>query len=168
MSRGLPPAFIIAQASAHAAPNIGSEQNAVNWIRAAAILASLDPIQRGYLMKDATGRLRLAPLRKLGSIDIQASQPDQPNMLYEYALHNLSDADFTFTGTASAESDILLRALAPKFGYDAARSTEFNTGFRNRVLAHLSGERLLILYGNGGIERVQEEITKLKNNGLIK
>jgi hypothetical protein len=165
--RGMPPALVIAHASAHGAPNAGNEFSVVNWIHAAAILAGVDPIEKGYLMKDATGRLRLAALRQLGSINIQASLPNQPNMLYEYVLHNLFDADFTYTGTASVQSDLLLRILAPKFGYDAAQATRFNTGFRNKVLAHTGAERLLMLYSTSGIGRVEAEIARLKSAGVI-
>ena len=168
MARGLPPAFIITQASAHGAPNAGNEHSVVNWLRAAAIIAGVDPVERGYLMKDATGRLRLAALRQLGSVNIQASLPNQPNMLYEYVLHNLSDADYTYTGTASVQADLLLRILAPKFGFDAAKAAPFNTEFRDPVLANTGGERLLILYSNGGIGRVEAEIAKLKTAGVIK
>jgi hypothetical protein len=167
ISRGLPPAFVIAQASAHGAPNAGNEFSVVNWLRAASILASVDPVARGLLMTDATGRLRLAALRSLGSINIQASLPNQPNMLYEYVLQNLSDADYTYTGTASVQSDLLLRTLAPKFGYDAAQATRFNTEYRNKVLANLSAERMLMLYATLGIDRVEAEIVKLKTAGVI-
>jgi hypothetical protein len=168
IARNFPAAYVIAQASAHQAPNAGNEHFVVNWIRTASILAGVDPVERGYLTKDATGRLRLAAVRKLGSINIQASLPNQPNLLYEYVLHNLSDADYTFTGTASAQSDLFLRILAPKFGYDAADAKKYNTEFRNPVLSNLSGERLLILYANGGIERVEAEVAKLKTAGIIK
>eukprot|EP01037_Dinobryon_pediforme_P008844 gene8844-8935_t len=167
IARGMPPAQIITHASAHGAPNAGNEYSVVNWIRAASILVDIDPIERGLLMKDATGRLRLAALRSLGSINIQASLPNQPNMLYEYVLHNLSDADFTYTGTASVQSDLLLRTLAPKFGYDSAQATRFNTEFRNKVLAHEGAERLLMLYATKGIDRVEAEITKLKAAGFM-
>lgn len=168
IARNFPAAYVIAQASAHQAPNAGNEHFVVNWIRTASILDGVDPVERGYLTKDATGRLRLAAVRKLGSINIQASLPNQPNLLYEYVLHNLSDADYTFTGTASAQSDLFLRILAPKFGYDAADAKKYNTEFRNPVLSNLSGERLLVLYANGGIERVEAEVAKLKTAGIIK
>ncbi len=94
MARGMPAPFVITQASAHGAPNAGNEFSVVNWLRAAAIMVGQDPVERGYLMKDATGRLRLAAVRHLGSVNIQASAPMQSNLLYEYVLHNLSDADF--------------------------------------------------------------------------
>ena len=168
MLRDMPAEYVITHASAHGAPNAGNEHSVVNWIHAAAILAGVDPIERGYLMKDATGRLRLAAVRKLGSINIQASLPNQPNMLYEYVLHNLSDADYTYTGTAAVQSGLLLRVVAPKFGYDAAQAERFNTGFRNPVLAHTGAERLLMLYSNGGIARVEAEVTRLKTAGAFK
>src|SRR5215475_2037046 len=53
MSRGLSPAFVITQASAHSNPTSGNEYKVVNWIRAAAIMAQIDPVARGYLMVDA-------------------------------------------------------------------------------------------------------------------
>ena len=168
MARGMPAPFVITQASAHGAPNAGNEFSVVNWLRAAAIMAGQDPIERGYLVKDATGRLRLAPVRQLGSVNIQASAPMQSNLLYEYVLQNLSDADYTFTGPAVVQSEIFLRTLAPKFGYDPADATRYNTQYRNVVLAHLSAERVQILYANGGIGRVEQEVAKLKAAGALK
>ena len=76
MARGMPPAFLIAHASAHGAPNAGNEFGVVNWLRAAAIITGADPVERGYLTKDALGRLRLPPVRQLGSINVLASLPN--------------------------------------------------------------------------------------------
>lgn len=168
MARGMPPAFVIAQASAHGAPNAGNEHSVVNWLRTAGIMAGIDPVERGYLMRDGAGRLRLAPTRNLGSVNVQASLPNQPNLLYEYVLHNLSDADYTYTGTASVQGDLFLRILAPRFGFDAAEAARYNTEFRNPVLSHLSAERIYLLYASGGISRVEAEIGKLKAAGLLK
>lgn len=168
MARGMPPAFLIAQASAHGAPNAGNEFSAVNWLHAAAIIAGIDPVERGYLMKDALGRLRLPPVRQLSSMNVLASLPNQSNLLYEYVLQNLSDADYTYTGPAVVQSELFLRALAPKFGYDPADATRYNTGYRNPVLTHLSAERVFILYANGGLPRVETEIGKLKSLDLVK
>ena len=112
----MPPAFLIAHASAHGAPNAGNEFSVVNWLRAAGIITGIDPVERGYLVKDALGRLRLAPVRQLGSMNVLASLPNQSNLLYEYVLQNLSDADFTYTGPAVVQSELFLRTLAPKFG----------------------------------------------------
>lgn len=167
MARDLPAAEIITHASAHAAPNAGAEYNAVNWIRTAAIISGVDPVAKGYLKMDALNRLRLAPQRKGGSVDIQASLPNQPHMLYEYVLHNLSDADYTYTGTATAQSDLLLRLLAPKFSFDAAEATKYNTKFRNIILSHLGAERVHITYVNGGLEAVEKEVAALKAAKII-
>ncbi len=139
MKRGLPADFLITVMSAHAAPVNGNEYKVVNWIRAAAILAQVDPVQAGYLIKNQQGLLRLASLRA------------------EYTLHHLSDADFVFTGPAAVTVDALLKELAGKFGVAA----QFNTQFRNPVLAYLSAERLMLLYGNGGMEAVEAEISKV-------
>ncbi len=167
MARGMPVPFVITQASAHGAPNGGNEFSVVNWLRAAAIMAGQDPVERGYLMKDATGRLRLAAVRQLGSVNIQASAPTQSNLLYEYVLQNLSDADYTLTGPAVVQSEIFLRTVAPKFGYDPADATRYNALYRNVVLSHLSAGRVQILYANGGIGRVEQEVVKLKAAGAL-
>ena len=78
IKRGLPPQFVITQASAHAAPAEGSEFMVVNWIRAAAVIAQVDPVAAGYLIKDPQGRPRLPPLRRLAELPIQQSLPDEP------------------------------------------------------------------------------------------
>ena len=168
MARELPPPFIIAQASAHGAPAAGNEFSVVNWLRAAAILSGVDPVARGYLVQDQAGRLHLAPVRRLGSINVLASLPNQSNLLYEYILHNLSDADYTFTGSAVVQGELFLRMVAPKFGYDPGDATRYNTEYRNPAFSHLSAERIQILYAGGGIERVEAEVSKLKAAGLIK
>jgi hypothetical protein len=167
IKRGLPPQFVITQASAHAAPAEGSEFMVVNWIRAAAIIAQVDPVAAGYLIKDPQGRPRLPPLRRLANLPIQQSLPDEPNLLVEYVLHNLSDADHGFTGSALSEVQIVLEAVAGRFGYDPADAGVYNTRFRNAVLANLSAERLQILYADGGVEAVVAEIERLKHAGLI-
>src|SRR5262249_19594288 len=92
MKRGLSPAFVITQASAHSAPTSGNEFKVVNWLRAAAIMAQIDPVAKGYLTVDGHGNFRLPALRQLGSINLLAATPSQTNLLVEYALHNLSDA----------------------------------------------------------------------------
>jgi hypothetical protein len=167
MSRGLSPEFVITQASAHAAPAEGNEFMVVNWLRAAAIIARVDPVAAGYLARDPQGRLRLPPLRHLSDVAIQQALPDEPNLLVEYVLHNLSDADHTFTGPAVAEIQIVLKAVAGRFGYDPNDAATYNTKFRNPVLATFSAERLQILYAAGGADAVVAEIEKLKQAGAI-
>jgi hypothetical protein len=165
IARGLPPAFVITQASAHSNPTLGNEFKVVNWIRAAAIIANVDPVKAGYLAPDASGNLRLPPLRQLGRIDLPAA--GQTNALAEYTIHNLSDADFTFSIPAVTSAQVVLATLAPRFGFDPADTARYNTRFRNVALSHLSAERLLILYGNGGLEAVTAELETLRRRGVL-
>src|SRR5205823_4869494 len=136
----------------HIAPVLGNEFKVVNWIRAASLIARLDPVVAGYLTKDARDRLRLPVLRKQGSFDLQGSLPDQSNLLVEYALHNLSDADNVFATPAIVQAQQLLATLAPKFGYDPTQRAVYNTKYRNPVLSYVSAERLQIIYTNAGLD----------------
>jgi hypothetical protein len=165
MVRGLPPALVITQASAHANPTLGNEFQVVNWLRAAAIIARIDPVQAGYLAPDASGHLRLPPLRRLGSVDLPAA--GQTNLLAEYTIHNLSDGDVTYSAPAVAEVQVLLANIAPRFGYDPADPVRYNNRFRNVVLSHLSAERLLVLYSAGGLDAVEDEVEALRRGGVL-
>ncbi len=166
MARGLSPAMVITQASAHSAPTLGNEFKVVNWLRAAAIVARIDPVAKGYLVQDAQGNFRLPPLLALGEgVDLPAA--GQTNLLIEYQIHNLSDADFTNSIPAVTESQVLLAQLAPQYGYDPANVATFNNKFRNVVLAFLSPERLSVLYSNGGLAAVKQEVDKLQRLRLI-
>jgi hypothetical protein len=165
MSRGLSPAFVITQASAHSAPTSGNEYKVVNWLRAAAILAQIDPVANGYLETDAQGNLRLPVLRKLGDIDLLGA--GQMNLLAEYTLHNLSDADFTYSGPAVTTAQVILQTLAPRYGYDPANASVYNNKYRNPALSFLTGERILILYSGQGLAAVQAELDKLRSAGII-
>jgi hypothetical protein len=165
MARGLPPALVITQASAHSAPTLGNEYKVVNWLRAAAMIAGVDPVKAGYLTHDAAGQLRLPPLRKLGSVDLLAA--GQINLLAEYTIHNLSDGDFTYSGPAVSNVQVLLANVAPRFGFDPADTTRYNNRFRNVVLSHLSAERLLVLYSGGGLDAVSDEIEALRRRGVL-
>ena len=166
IKRGLPAAFVIAQALAHSNPTLGNEFKVVNWIRAAAILAQVDPVSAGYLARDAAGALHLPALRKLADgIDLPGA--GQTNLLAEYTLHNLSDGDFTFSIPAAADAVIVISKLAPFFGFDPADTARFNTAFRNPILAHLSQERLTIVYANGGLGGVRTELESLRARGVF-
>lgn len=167
MKRGFPPAFVIAQASAHSAPTSGSEYKVVNWLRAAAILAQIDPVKSGYLTTDAQGNFRLPALGKLGDVDFPGATPTQVNLLTEYTLHNLSDADFTYSGPAVTEVEIALRQLAPQFGYDPTDVSRYNNSFRNPAFSFLTAERLQIILGNAGLKGVKAQLDKLRSLGVI-
>jgi len=164
MARGMPAELIVTTACAHSTPTGGAEYKVVNWIRAGAILAQVDPVARGYLLRDTAGQLRLPPFRALGSMDmLQGSSLSHTNTLAEYAIHNLSDSDFTFTGEAIVEAQSVLAAVAPRFGFSSTDTANYNNKFRNPVLSNIPAERLLMLYGNGGTGAVVNAIDAIKS-----
>ena len=167
MARGLSPKFVITQASAHSNPTSGNEYKVVNWLRAGAIIAGIDPVAKGYLRVDGAGRLRLPAVQRLGEVDLNAATPTQVNAPVEYQLHNLSDADFTQTGPAVSVAQILLATLAPAFGFDPSDTARYNTSYRNPALSHLSAERLYMLYTSGGLEAVRAQLAKLRAKGIL-
>jgi len=160
MARGFSPEMVITQASAHSNPTLGNEFKVVNWLRAAALVAQIDPVKAGYLV--LVGQTyRLPPLLKLGDgVDLVAA--GQLNLLPEYTIHNLSDADFTYTIPSISISDVILPSLAPAYGYDPKDTTRYNWQFRNTVLAHLAGERILFAYQAGGLPAVQKLVDELR------
>lgn len=167
MKRGLPPDLVIAQATAHSHTTADNEYKVVNWLHAAAIIAQIDPVASGYLSRDAQGRLRLPPLRRLGDVNLNAVSPSQSNLFVEYPLHSVSDSDFVATEPAVSIDQVLLRTLAPEFGFDPNQTAAYNNGFRNPVFCFLTAERLFILYGNGGLNAVRTEVKNLRNRGMI-
>ena len=165
IKRGLPPELVIAQASAHSTPTSGTEYKVVNWLRAAALIAGVDPVAEGYLERDAAGQLRLPALRALGEVDLNAA--GQTNFLVEFPLHNLSDADFSCSGPAVSVIQIVLKTLAAEYGYDASQAAPYNLKYRNVALSHLSAERLLLVYSHAGLAGVRAELNKLRARKLL-
>jgi hypothetical protein len=164
MKRGLPADFVVTQVSAHAGPTEGNEGKVVGWLRAAALIARIDPVARGYLRVDGNGQLRLPVVRALGSLDLNAA--GRTNLLVEYVLHNLSDADWILAEPAIDLAELFLRTLAPEFGVDPA-SADYLNRFRNPALSYLSAERLLMLYGSGGLPAVRSELLRLRAHGIL-
>ncbi len=142
MKRGLPADLIVVQASAHAAPVLGNEPKVVGWIRAAAIIARVDPVAQGYLVRNDAGEWHI------------------PKFRIEDSIHNLSDADFVVSIPAMTTADSILKQLAHDFGFDPKDTARFNTQFRNRVLSELTAERLLLIYTNSGLDGVRAEIKR--------
>jgi len=165
MARELPASFVIIQASAHSAPTLGHEYMVVNWLRTAAIMARVDPVARGYLVKDSAGQLRLPPARTTDGVDFLAA--NQANLLAETTIHNLSDADYVFAGPALFAALVILAKLAPDYGYDPAEPSKYNNAFRNPVLSFLSAERVLIRYNNDGLSGVRRDLDALKKAKVI-
>jgi len=165
MTRGLSPAFAITQASAHSAPTSGNEYKVANWLRAAAIIAQIDPVAKGYLVLDNAGHFRLPALRQLGN-NVDLANAGQTNVLAEYTLHNLSDADFTYSGPAVIAVNTVLQELAPQFGYNPA-DPNYLLSFRNPVFSFLTAERLMIIYSEKGTDGVRAEVQKVRDAGAI-
>jgi len=163
---GLSPLLVITQACAHSAPSLGNEYKVVNWLRAAAIMAQIDPVAKGYLVVDGNGHLRLPPLAALG-LGVNLDAAGQTNLLVEYQIHNLSDADFVNSIPAVTQVQVLLQQIAPNFGYDPADTSRYNNFFRNVVLAYLSPERLMMIYDKGGLEEVVDEVSRLRRLHVI-
>ena len=166
LKRDMPADFVISVASAHSYPTYGNEYKVVNWIRAAAILAQVDPYAQGVLQKDSKGNPRLAAVRKLGDIDLTSADDPVENTLIEYVLHNLSDADYVFTGPAAKTVKNVLAKLAPEYGY-SDKDSDYLFKFRHTALTFLSAERLHVAYSNGGLNAVRAELNKLKKLHLI-
>lgn len=142
MKRKLGADLIVAQASAHAAPVLGNEGKVVDWIRAAAMLARVDPVAQGYLVRNSGSEWHIAKFR------------------IEDSIHNLSDADFVVSIPAVTTVDALLKQLAHEFGFDAADTARYNNRFRNRVLSDFTAERLLMIYTHSGLDGVRAEIRR--------
>ena len=141
MKRGLPPDLIVVQASAHAAPVLGNESKVVNWIRAAAMIAQVDPVAQGYLSPKRSGNAH-------SEVSHRGLDP------------NLSDADFVVSIPAVTTVDTILKQLAHEFGFDPADPGRYNNRFRNRVLSQLTAERILIIYTNAGVDGIRAEIKR--------
>ena len=91
----------------------------------------------------------------------------QTNILVEYEIHNLSDADFVFTIPAITEGQVILAQLASRYGYDPSNAAVYNTQYRNPVFSYLSAERILMMYTNNGLPAVQAELDRLRSRGVI-
>jgi hypothetical protein len=139
----------------------------VNWLRAAAIIAQIDPVQKGYLAKDTNGHLRLPPVRNLGDANLLEPNPSETNLLVEYTIHNLSDADFNYSSPAVSLVETILQQLAPEFGINAEDRPNYNVNFRNPILAYFTAERLLILYSEKGLRGVNTELQRLRRRKII-
>ena len=97
--------------------------------------------------------------------------PGEMNLLGEYAIHGLSDADFLFSIPVVSDAERILARLAPDFGFAEPGKdedpTRYNTRYRNVVLAQLSAERILLRYAQGGLPVVKAEVEELRRGHLL-
>jgi hypothetical protein len=135
-------------------------------LRAAAIMAQIDPVAKGYLVVDGTGHLRLPPLAALvAGVNLNAA--GQTNLLVEYQIHNLSDADFVNSIPAVTQGPGAAAANRAQVRIRSRRYVSYNNFFRNVVFAYLSPERLMMIYDKGGLEELVDEVGKLRRLHVI-
>jgi hypothetical protein len=145
--RGMSPDFVVALLSAHDPPQSGTPiLRLINYIRAAAIIARVDPLQAGLLQPSSDPN---APAG-LGLAQVP------PRV--EGHINHLSDHDFVFSGDALAVVVQTLRSVAPQYGIDPqTQAARFNL-FRNTILSQLSDMRLYGVLQTGGIDAVKARI----------
>lgn len=139
--RGLPPEFVVAMLSAHDPPstvksnaNETGLQRLVNYIRAASIIAHVDPVQAGLLKRADDGSYTLL------------KQPAQ----IEGTINHLSDHDFVFSGDSAAILIQTLKNLAPGYGIDPAGEPARYNLFRNTIFSQVPDMRLYGYLQTGG------------------
>ena len=134
------------------------------WISAASIIARVDAVAKGYLVRDGSGKLQLPPVHHLGDVDLVAA--GQMNMMAEYVVDSLSDSDWTYTEPALSIAEVLIAKLAPRFGYDPT-AVHYNVSYRNVVLSNLTAERIEMTYQREGFEAVARMFESLRRHGRI-
>lgn len=143
MKRGLPARVVVAQAAAHDHPGTpAGEALVVGWIRAAAIIAGVDPVERGFLAADK----KTLPL---------------PRRSEGFVVH-LADHDFVLSGPACQWSLPALKKLAEST-YGLTSEKDFNS-FRNYVFANLSAMRVWALLSSSnekGEEALAADVARI-------
>lgn len=140
MKRGLPARVVAAQAAAHDHPGTpAGEALVVGWIRAAALIAGVDPVERGFLA--AGGKTLPLPRRSEG-----------------FVVH-LADHDFVLSGPACQWSLPALKKLAAST-YGLTSDKDFNS-FRNYVFANLSAMRVWALLSNSGETALAADVARI-------
>lgn len=146
MARDLPARLVIVQACAHEAPLGDKAPMVARWVAAAAVIARVDPVARGYLK--AGGGLNWGP----------QSRGDE-SVWRECLIHNSSDDNFVHSVQAQKAADAVLKRLAPRFGVDPV-GPDYLNGFRHPILSHLGADAIQALLTTGGDEAVAQAIQK--------
>jgi hypothetical protein len=145
--RGLPADFVVALLGAHDPPQLGtSYQRLVNYIRAAAIIARVDPVAAGLLAPSSVQGMPAG----LGLAQMPAR--------VEPHINHLSDHDFVFSGDSATLVIAALRSLAPSYGIDPSTQTMRFNWFRNTVLSQLTDMRLYGYLQKGGNAAIKAQI----------
>lgn len=139
--RGLPPAVVVAQASAHDHPgSAADEAKTVGYLKAAAIVAGKDPVALGLLGPD--GKTVALPRR------------------IENFITHIGDHDWIISSPAVQWTVALLRDIAARDYGIGAGDVRFNA-FRNYVLSQATGFVLHQAHVAGGTEAVRAEVARL-------
>lgn len=141
--RGLPTSLVVAQACAHEHPGSSAgEAQVVGWLRAAAIIAGVDPVKAGLLAAD--GRTLPLPRRTEG-----------------FVVH-LADHDWVISVPACQWTVKALAELAKRrWGVDAEKSPKEFNAIRNWVLANLTAMRLHAIRSSEGDEAFARDVTRV-------
>lgn len=144
--RGMSAELVVAHASAHDPPGIG-EAKVVAYVRAASILAGVDPVEKGYLKRGADGAWSLARL---------------PG--YEATVNHLSDHDYVFTDPASKETAACLERLIREEAAARGKSVEMPTirWARARIKTQVPQPRLYVELRAGGDAAVKTLLASKK------
>jgi hypothetical protein len=165
MARGLSPAHVAAQASVHTPPNsTGNLATVVGYIKAAAIIAQVNPVKAGYLIVDSSGNARLPSIKHLGDIDSPTS--GKLSVPAELVIAHVSDADWALGDSAISIAEALLARLAERFGH-APTDSDYNTAFRNVVLSELTAEKIQFVFQRDGLDAVAKLLEGLKQRKRI-
>jgi hypothetical protein len=150
--RGLSNDFVVALLAAHDPPSTARStptqtglQRLVNYIRAAAIIARVDPVAAGLLRRTDAGELALAQL------------PPRA----EGQINHLSDHDFIFSGDSATLLITSLQRLAPSYGIDQASDPPRFNLFRNLVLSQAADMRLYGVLQTSGLDGLKAVIDGL-------
>jgi hypothetical protein len=145
--RGMSADFVVALLGAHDPPQSGvSIYRLINYVRAAAIIARVDPVKAGLL------QLWDNPMAPAG-LGLAQTPPR-----VEAHINHLSDHDFVFSGDSATLVIQTLRNLAPEYGVDpGSQPARFNL-FRNTVLSQLTDMHLYGVHQTGGQEAVKATI----------
>jgi hypothetical protein len=156
ITRGMPADFVVAMLSAHDAPTTSKDtvtsitpiltgyQRLVNYIRAAAIIARVDPISYGLLVQNSDG--------------IYALKQDPPR--FEGFINHLSDHDFLITGDSATRLIKTLQGIAGDWGIDATGDPNRFNLFRNTVFSQVADMRLYGALIAGGVDGVRSMINQ--------
>ena len=144
--RDLPAAMVVAQACAHTHPGTPKDElEVVGWIKAAAILAGVDPVEKGLLAKGG-------------------ETLPEPRRMEGFICH-LGDHDWVLSVPSAKWTIPVLAAIArERYGMsEADLAARPFYSFRNYVCSQATFMRLYAAYstkGKAGVAAVAEELVK--------